>query len=233
MNKTNEGDQALILLVEDDVQIRRFIRTTLESQGFALRETDTGKEGLELARLLQPAMVILDLGLPDLDGVEVARQLRDWSDLPILVLSARSREDSKVAALDAGADDYLTKPFGVDELMARIRAILRRVGSNRIHGEVDLGEVKVDLINRRITRAGREVKLTPTEYRLLAVLIRNRGRIMTYRHLLKEVWGGVHGEDSHYVRIYMAQLRHKLEDDAANPRYLLTETGVGYRFADT
>jgi two-component system KDP operon response regulator KdpE len=233
MNKANEGDGALILLVEDDVQIRRFTRTTLESQGFALRETGTGKEGLELARLLQPAIVILDLGLPDMDGVEVARQLRDWSDLPILVLSARSREDSKVAALDAGADDYLTKPFGVDELMARIRAILRRMGSNRIHGEVDLGEVKVDLVNRRITRAGREVKLTPTEYRLLTVLIRNRGRIMTYRQLLKEVWGGVHGEDSHYVRIYMAQLRHKLEDDAANPRYLLTETGVGYRFADT
>ncbi len=230
--KRHEEPAPLILLVEDDVQIRRFVSTTLESQGFEVREAVTGALGLSLAAEIKPNMVILDLGLPDMDGVEVARHLRDTSDVPILVLSARSLESAKVAALDAGADDYLTKPFGVDELMARIRAALRRAEAGRVHGEVVLGDIRVDLVKRQVTRTGKDVHLTPIEYRLLAVLIRNRGRVMTYRQLLKDVWGGAHGDDHHYVRIYMAQLRHKLEQDPAQPRHLLTETGIGYRLAE-
>jgi two-component system, OmpR family, KDP operon response regulator KdpE len=220
--------------VEDDVPIRRFVRTTLESRGFAVSDALTGSAGLALAHDLKPDLVILDLGLPDMDGVEVARRLREWSTVPILVLSARNQESAKVEALDAGADDYLGKPFGVDELLARIRAALRRADASRHrdHGQFSRGEIKVDLVRHQVWRAGREVRLTPIEYRLFATLIRNSGRVMTYRQLLKDVWGGAHSEDNHYVRIYMAQLRHKLEKDPAQPRYLLTEAGVGYRLAE-
>ena len=230
----NDEPGAMILLVEDDGPIRRLVHTTLESRGFTVRDAVTGNQALVTAQELKPEMAILDLGLPDMDGVEVVRQLRQWSTLPILVLSARDQESSKVAALDAGADDYLSKPFGVDELLARIRAALRRadVGRQRDHGQFSQGELKVDLVRHQVFRAGREVHLTPIEYRLLAVLIRNGGKVMTYRQLLREVWGGAHSEDNHYVRIYMAQLRHKLEKDPAQPRYLLTEAGVGYRLAE-
>jgi two-component system KDP operon response regulator KdpE len=231
----NDAQRAMILLVEDDGPIRRLVRTTLESRGFAVRDAVTGNQALVSAQDLKPDMVILDLGLPDMDGVEVVSRLREWSTLPILVLSARDQESSKVAALDAGADDYLSKPFGVDELLARIRAALRRAdaGRHRDHGQFSQGGLKVDLVRHQVSRSDREVHLTPIEYRLLAVLIRNRGKVMTYRQLLREVWGGAHSEDNHYVRIYMAQLRHKLEADPAQPRFLLTEAGVGYRLAES
>jgi two-component system KDP operon response regulator KdpE len=231
----NETPEAVILLVEDDVSIRRLVRTSLESHGFTVRDAVTGDMGLRLAQDVKPDLVILDLGLPDMDGVVVARRLRDSSTVPILVLSARNQEAAKVAALDAGADDYLSKPFGVDELLARIRAALRRadVSRHRDHGQFSRGELKVDLVRHQVSRRGREVHLTPIEYRLLAALIRNSGKVMTYRQLLKDVWGGAHGEDNHYVRIYMAQLRHKLEADPAQPKFLLTEAGVGYRLAET
>ncbi len=230
----NDTPGAVILLVEDDVSIRRLVHTTLESRGFTVREAVTGDLGLKLAHDVKPDLVILDLGLPDMDGVEVARRLRDSSTVPILVLSARNQESAKVAALDAGADDYLSKPFGVDELLARIRAALRRadVGRARDHGQFLRGELRVDLVRHQVSRGGREVHLTPIEYRLLAALIRHSGKVMTYRQLLKDVWGGAHSEDNHYVRIYMAQLRHKLEADPAQPKLLLTEAGVGYRLAE-
>lgn len=224
----------LVLIIEDDVPIRRLVRTTLESRGFAVREAGEGAKGLAMAEELKPDLVILDLGLPDMDGVELARRLRGWSSLPMLVLSARSQEAAKVAALDAGADDYLTKPFGVDELMARVRALLRRIESpaRRDHGQFSQGGLRVDMVKRVVSKDDRQVHLTPVEYRLLVALLRGRGRVMTYRQLLKEVWGGEHSEDNHYVRVHMAQLRRKLEADPAQPALLLTETGVGYRFAD-
>jgi two-component system, OmpR family, KDP operon response regulator KdpE len=226
--------RAKILLIEDDVHISRFVHTTLASQNFEVRDTVNGTDGLAEAVRWRPDLLILDLGLPDMDGVEVVRKLRDWSSMPIVVLSARNLEESKIATLDAGADDYLTKPFSVGELMARIRVALRR-GSSRPDngGDFTLQGLKVDLAHRRVFCDGQEVHLTPIEYRLLTVMIRNTGRVMTHKQLLREVWGPEHSEDNHYVRIYMAQLRHKLEKDPAQPRYLLTETGVGYRLADS
>ena len=223
-----------ILIIEDDVQIRRFVRTALVSRGFEVFEAANGAQGLIEAATRKPDLVVLDLGLPDMDGVAVVQRLREWSPIPVIALSARSLESSKIATLDAGADDYLTKPFGVGELLARIRVALRHasIGANGNSGEFALDELKVDLQRRRVVVDGREVHLTPIEYRLLTVLIRYVGKVVTHRQLLKEVWGPSHGEDSHYVRIYMAQLRHKLEKDPARPRYLLTETGVGYRLSD-
>jgi len=230
----SETHPNLVLIVEDDLPIRRLVRTTLESRGFAVREAGEGVGGLALAEELKPDLVILDLGLPDMDGVELARRLRGWSSLPMLVLSARSQEAAKVAALDAGADDYLTKPFGVDELMARVRALLRRIESpaRRDHGQFAQDGLQVDLVKRLVIKDGGEVHLTPVEYRLLVALLRGRGRVMTYRQLLKEVWGEAQAGNNHYVRVHMAQLRRKLETDPAQPKLLLTETGVGYRFAD-
>lgn len=229
------GDSRLkVLVVEDDTQIRRFVSTALESEGMEVHEASTGRQGLTDAGRLKPDLLILDLGLPDVDGVNLIQELRGKSAVPIVVLSARSLEAAKIAALDAGADDYLTKPFGVGELLARVRAATRRArglaGSER--REFALGELTVDLVKRRVTRAGKEVRLTPIEYRLLEALVHNAGKVMTHQQLLREVWGPQHAEDSHYVRIYMAQLRHKLEEDPAQPRFLLTETGIGYRLAD-
>ncbi len=223
-----------ILIIEDDMQIRRFARTALVSRGFEVFEAANGAQGLIEAATRKPDLVVLDLGLPDMDGVAVVQRLREWSPIPVIALSARSLESSKIATLDAGVDDYLTKPFGVGELLARIRVALRHasVGANGNSGEFALDELKVDLQRRRVVVDGREVHLTPIEYRLLTVLIRYVGKVVTHRQLLKEVWGPSHGEDSHYVRIYMAQLRHKLEKDPARPRYLLTETGVGYRLSE-
>jgi len=223
-----------ILLLEDDANIRHFVRTALEAQDIHVLEAANGSEGLAAAKSGKPRMLILDLGLPDMDGLEVMRKLREWSAMPVLVLSARNQEDVKVAALDAGADDYLTKPFGVGELLARVRAALRRTSGPGSGGVVRYvsGEIEVDLEKRRVRRAGHEVHLTPIEFKLLAALIHNSGRVMTYRQLLKEVWGGEHSEDNHYVRIYMAQLRSKLEADPARPRLLVTEIGVGYRLAE-
>jgi two-component system, OmpR family, KDP operon response regulator KdpE len=228
------------VIVEDEPQIRRFVRAALETEGWQVHEADTLKKGLIEAGTRKPDLLVLDLGLPDGDGLELIRDLRGWSAVPIVVLSARADEADKIAALDAGADDYLTKPFGVGELLARVRANLRRPrtapgdGTTDAHGETvdplfSFGDVEVDRQARIVRRNGTEVHLTPIEYRLLTVLIANVGRVLTHRQLLREVWGPSHAEQSHYLRIYMGHLRQKLEVDAAQPQHLLTETAVGYR----
>lgn len=221
-----------VLLVEDEPHIRRFVREALQAEGCAVHEAETLKRGLIDAGTRQPDVVILDLGLPDGDGMTLIREMRTWTEVPVLVLSARSGEDDKIAALDAGADDYLTKPFGVGELIARVRVLLRRHAKTNPQGtpQIGFGEVQIDLANRVVTRAGQDVHLTPIEYRLLAVLIAHRGKVMTHRELLREVWGPAHSESSHYLRVYMGHLRHKLETDPAQPSHLMTEVGVGYRF---
>lgn len=221
----------VVLIVEDEREIRRFVRLSLEAEGWQVAEAGTVKQGLIEAGTRRPDLVIADLGLPDGDGVDLIRELRSWSAVPLIVLSARTQETEKVAALDAGADDFITKPFGVAELLARSRANLRRGRSGRM-GEAAVarfGAVEVDLAARVVRRAGAEVHLTPIEYRLLGVLIANAGRVLTHRHLLREVWGPAHAESTHYLRVYMGNLRQKLEADPAQPRHLVTETGVGYR----
>lgn len=227
-----QGTNALI--IEDEPQIRRFVRVALESEGCNVFEADNAQRGLIEAGTRKPDVVVLDLGLPDRDGVEIIRDLRSWTDVPVIVLSARTQEAEKIGALDAGADDYLTKPFSVGELMARIRVVLRRrAGRDGDEAsEFRFGDVRVDFANRRIFRKDQEVRLTAIEYRLLATMIRNAGKVLTHRQLLKEVWGPSHMEDSHYLRTYMAHLRQKLETDPAQPKHLLTETGVGYRLVD-
>jgi len=226
---------AAILVVEDEPQIRRFVRAALESEGYQVYEAENAKRGLIEAGTRKPDLMILDLGLPDMNGVDVIRDLRAWTELPIIVLSARAQENEKISALDSGADDYLTKPFGVGELKARIRAALRRraagAAGNESH-EFRFGDIKVDFLNRCVFRREQEVHLTSIEYRLLTVLISNVGKVLTHRHLLKEVWGPSQVESSHYLRTYMAHLRQKLESDPAQPKHLITETGVGYRFVD-
>jgi two-component system KDP operon response regulator KdpE len=225
--------RTVIVAIEDDPQIRRFLRTGLESHGFQIHEAETGEQGLAEAANRRADLVILDLGLPDMDGVEVVRRIREWSALPVIVLSARATETDKVAALDAGADDYLTKPFGLGELLARIRVALRhaQAGAQDKAGVFSVANLRVDLAQRRIYVDAKEVHLTPIEYRLLAVLVKYAGRVLTHRQLLKEVWGPGYVERSHYLRVHMASLRHKLEADSARPRFLLTEIGVGYRLA--
>ncbi len=223
---------ALLLLIEDEPQMRRFLRAALGAQEYRLVEATTAREGLAQAASRKPDVILLDLGLPDRDGLEVARELREWSTAPIIVISARGQEQDKVAALDLGADDYLTKPFGVEELLARIRVALRHAaqppGSPQ-ETVFEAGGVRVDLVRREVRRGGEDVHLTPTEYKLLALLIRHAGKVLTHRQLLKEVWGATYADQSHYVRVYMAQLRQKLEADPARPRLLVTEPGVGYR----
>lgn len=223
-----------ILLIEDEPQIRRFLRAALPGQGYRLTETTNGQDGLLQATMHLPDLIILDLGLPDIDGLEVTKRLREWTQVPIIVLSARGREDDKIAALDAGADDYLTKPFGMGELLARLRVALRH--ASRIAGEPEdahfqVGELFVDLARRQVRVGENEIHLTPNEYKLLTTLIQHAGKVVTHRQLLREVWGPGYNEESHYLRVYMGQLRHKLEADPMRPRYLLTEPGVGYRLA--
>jgi len=221
-----------VLLIEDEPQIRRFLRTVLPTEGFDLHEAESGRQGLVEIGVRRPDVVILDLGLPDMNGVDVVRELRDWSPVPVIVLSARADERDKIAALDAGADDYVTKPFAMGELLARLRVALRHAERTPDGAErFEAGHLSVDLRTRRVTLSGREIHLTPIEYRLLTTLVKHAGRVLTHRQLLKEVWGPSHVEDSHYVRIYIAQLRRKLEDDPTQPRHLLTEAGVGYRLA--
>ena len=224
----------IVVLIEDEPQIRRFLRATLTGQGYRLFEAATGADGLVEVGSRQPDVIIVDLGLPDMDGVDVIRRLREWTAVPIIVLSARGQEPDKVTALDAGADDYVSKPFGAGELLARIRVALRHTaGASHEADEAafKVGELQVDRLRRHVSLGGTEVRLTPTEYKLLTTLIRHAGKVVTHQQLLREVWGPAHTDQSHYVRIYMAHLRHKLEAEPARPRYLLTEPGVGYRLA--
>jgi two-component system KDP operon response regulator KdpE len=223
-----------VLLIEDEPEIRRFLRATLVAEGCRLFEAVTGDEGLREAEVRQPDIVVLDLGLPDMDGLDVIRRLRQWTGVPIVVLSARGQEADKIGALDAGADDYVSKPFGVGELLARIRVSLRHADRTvRDVGEPSfgVGDLEVNLAQRRVLVAAKEVHLTPIEYRLLAALVKHAGKVLTHSQLLREVWGPPYVEQAHYLHVYMAQLRRKVESDPARPRYLLTEPGVGYRLA--
>jgi two-component system, OmpR family, KDP operon response regulator KdpE len=225
----------LLLVVEDEPQMRRFLRAALSSHGFRLVEAESAKEALALATSYNPEVVLLDLVLPDGDGLAVTRRLREWSRVPIVVLSARGRESDKVEALDAGADDYLTKPFGVNELLARIRVALRhahQAASASASSVLETGPLRIDFGQRQVTVEGREVHLTPTQYRLLLLLAQNAGKVLTHGQILREVWGPGSAGQTHYVRVYMAQLRQLLEPDPTRPRLLLTEPGVGYRFRE-
>jgi two-component system KDP operon response regulator KdpE len=227
-----EPSRPLVLVVEDEAPVMRFLRATLQAHGYRLAEASSAQQGLVEATTRTPDLILLDLGLPDLDGVELTRRLREWTTTPIIVVSARGREGDKIQALDAGADDYLTKPFGAGELLARMRVALRNAArSAGVQGEAVFrtGELAVDLAARRVSVEGREVHLTRTQYKLLTTLVKNAGKVVTHRQLLREVWGPGSVEESHYLRVYMGQLRHKLEKDPARPRYLETETGVGYR----
>jgi len=228
------SDKPKILLIEDDPSFRQLLATTLENQDYAVSALSSGREGLNAARNEHPSLLILDLGLPDLDGQEVIRRLRLWTKLPIIVLSARDQENDITQALDNGADDYLTKPFGNAELLSRIKALLRRVTAPSANEQMSFqaGDLRIELGKRRLFVGEREVHLTPIEFRLLAELVRNAGFVVTHRQLLEKVWGPSYVEHSHYLRIYMGQLRHKLEADPTRPRYLLTEAGVGYRLSD-
>ncbi len=222
----------LVLIIEDEQPIRRFLRASLVTAGYRIAEAGTGEDGLRLAVQQPPDLVILDLGLPGIDGQQVLLRLREWLSAPIVVLSAREQEKQKVEALDAGADDYVTKPFGVGELLARIRTALRH--ANRLASEssvVSMGDLRVDLAARLVFRADQQVHLTPLEYKLLVTLLKHSGKVLTHRFLLREVWGPQDSQETHYLRVFVASLRRKLEADSARPRYILTEPGVGYRFA--
>jgi len=224
--------EPLVLVVEDEPQLMRFLRTTLPVHGYRVAEATSGNQALVEAATRGPDLVLLDLGLPDLDGTEVTRRVREWSPVPIVVISARGQERDKVEALDAGADDYLTKPFGVPELLARMRVALRHAARRSDGAQetvLETGDLRIDLGARLVYRRGEEIRLTRTEYRLVAALAQQAGKVLTHRQLLREVWGPGSADETHYLRVYMAQLRHKLEDDPARPRHLLTETGVGYR----
>ena len=221
----------LVLVVDDEAQVRRFLRAALGSRGYRLVEAESVREAEQLATSHNPDVYLLDLTLPDGDGVDLARRLREWTAAPIIVLSARGREEDKVNALDAGADDYLTKPFGVNELLARLRVALRHAQATPEQPVLEAGPLRLDLARREVTVDGREVRLTPTEYRLLALLARHAGKVLTHRQILREVWGP-NATEAHYVRVQMAELRKKIEADPARPRLLVTEPGVGYRLRD-
>src|SRR5437868_878102 len=225
----------LVLVIEDELPIRRFLRTSLTGENYRVTEAETGQQAIRLAAQQPPDLVILDLGLPDMDGQEVLQKLREWLTAPIIILSARDQEKQKVAALDNGADDYLTKPFSTAELLARIRVALRHAATTGAEAEnstFETGDLTIDLARRQVFVKGREVHLTPLEYKLLATLVRHAGKVLTHRFLLKEVWGPLHSEETHYLRVFMASLRRKIEDDPAQPKILLTEQGVGYRLSE-
>ena len=224
--------EATIVLIEDESEIRRFLRTTLPGHGFRVYEATTGQGGLIEVKTRNPDIILLDLGLPDVDGIDVIRQVREWTPTPIIVLSAREQEQQKVTALDQGADDYVTKPFGINELLARIRTALRhaaRPDGAETNSYFTFGKVRVELGRRQVFVADKEIHLTQIEYKLLTTLVRHAGRVVTHRQLLKEVWGPLQVEESHYLRVYMRQLRNKLESNPAHPKFLVTELGVGYR----
>ena len=224
---------ATILLIEDELQMRRFLRVTLQSEKYSVLEAETAANGLAQAATRNPDVVLLDLGLPDMDGLEVIEKLREWTAVPVIVISAREQEGDKIKALDGGADDYLTKPFGAGELLARIRVALRHAApKSQDQGEAvfTAKDLRIDFLKRQVFHGAREIHLTPIEYRLLTVLVRNAGRVMTHRQILKEVWGPPYVEQTHYLRVFMNQLRKKIETDSTRPHFLLNEPGVGYRF---
>jgi two-component system KDP operon response regulator KdpE len=227
---TDAPFQPEVLVIDDEVQIRRLLRVTLESAGFRVREAEGGEIGLVETATKRPDAIILDLGLPDLPGIQVLKRVREWSRLPVLILSVRGQEADKIEALDAGADDYLSKPFGGGELLARMRAMLRRVQTREEECGVSFGEVEIDFARRVVTKAGTAVKLTPKEYGLLRLLVLHRGRVITHRQLLRELWGPKAEEQTQYLRVYMTHLRQKLENDPNQPRFFKTESGIGYRF---
>lgn len=218
-----------ILIIDDEPQIQKLLRVSLQAYGYHLYGAACGQEGIQQAAARKPDLAIVDLGLPDMDGKTVIRQIREWSAMPVIILSARDQEQEKIEALDAGADDYVTKPFSMGELMARIRVCLRRTAVNETEPVLNCGGLAVDLLQRRVTVDDREVKLTPTEYELIKYMLQHAGRVLTHKQLLKAVWGSSYNEDSHYIRIYVSQLRRKIEEDPAQPRYILTESGIGYR----
>ena len=218
-----------ILIVDDEKAIQRFLRNALSGGEFALHEAETGQEALAAAAQLRPDLIILDLGLPDMDGLEVISRLREWTWIPVIVLTVRERESDKISALDAGADDYLTKPFGIGELLARMRAALRRSVQEAPEPVYTIEELEVDLLRRRVVVGGREIQLTPTEYDVLKMLVMHAGKVLTHRQMLSQIWGPTYLEQPHILRVTISNLRHKLEPEPERPRYILTEPGVGYR----
>jgi two-component system KDP operon response regulator KdpE len=224
------GTSGRVLIVDDEPQIRRTLELNLAARGFDVDQASSGEVALDIAGRRHPDLVILDLGLPGMDGIDVVRKLREWSRVPIVVLSAREHETAKVAALEAGADDYVTKPFSMNELVARVRAALRRAAPPEEEAKVVTDDITVDLSAKRISTSAGEVRLTPTQWHLVEVLVRNRGRLVSQRQLLQEVWGPSYSAESHYLRVFMAQIRRKLEPDPSHPRYFITEPGMGYRF---
>ncbi len=228
------SEEPLVLVVDDELPMRRFLRASLSAHGYHVLEAGTCEEAVRLATSHNPALILLDLGLPDGDGIDLTRRFREWSKAPILVLSARGRETDKVAALDAGADDYVTKPFGLNELLARMRVALRHAtsGDRESPPRFELGDVVIDLGKRVVTKAGAPVRLTPTEYKLLVLLAKNAGKVLTHKAILVDVWGPAYAGHAHYVRVHMAELRKKIEDNAARPTLILTEPGVGYRMRE-
>jgi two-component system, OmpR family, KDP operon response regulator KdpE len=226
------SDGARILVVDDEKQIRRMLKTALTGFGYDIAEASSGHEGLNQSAIFHPDLIILDLGLPDFDGTEVVRRLREWTQIPIIILSVREQEQDKIKALDAGADDYITKPFGMGELLARIRVALRHVAKTEDEPVLNFGELTVDLAHRRVTLKGEDLKLTPTEYEILKYLALQAGKVVTHRQLLRAVWGPNYQDETHYLRIYVGQLRRKIEADPSQPIYILTESGVGYRMKE-
>lgn len=218
-----------ILVVDDEPQIRKLLKVALGAHGYVIDEAVTGEDGINRAAIFKPDLIILDLGLPDIEGKEVVRRIREWSPVPIIILTARDQEQEKVDTLDAGADDYITKPFGVSELMARMRVSLRRAARAEEEPVIVCGAIRIDIGQRRVTVDGREVKLTPHEYDILKELAQNAGKVITHKQLLKMIWGNLHNDDTHYIRVYIGQLRRKLEENPTQPRYIISEPGVGYR----
>ncbi|MFH0803302.1 MAG: response regulator [bacterium] len=222
---------ARVLVIDDELPIRRLLKVALSAHGLEVADAANGQEGLEQAILFQPDLVLLDMGLPDLDGQEVIRRLREWTSVPIIILSVREGENDKIQALDSGADDYVTKPFSMGEVLARLRVALRHAAKTEEEPVLVAGDLSIDLARRHVEVGGREVRLTPTEYGILKNLALNAGKILTHRHLLELIWGKEYAEETHYLRVYVRQLRRKIEPDPAQPRYILTEPGVGYRLA--
>jgi len=218
-----------VLIIDDEPQIRKLLKVSLGAHGYEIEDAATGADGILKAAAFKPDLIIVDLGLPDMDGKSVVAAIREWSQTPIIVLSVREQEQEKIDALDAGADDYVTKPFSMGELMARMRVSMRRAAASEHEPVLTCGDLVIDLVQRRVTVAGREVKLTPTEYELIKFLAQHRGRVLTHKQILKAVWGSSYDEDIHYIRVYIGQLRRKIEDNPTQPKYIITESGVGYR----